>query len=367
MKRFSELLLNLIYTTSRNDKITHIMNWISGSDTEEIGWGLSVICQELEIPKVKSSMVKEISFSHLDKYLFELSYDYVGDMAETISLIWPEEINKEKKFNQASLSQVIKDLKTITKSEAPELITNYLNNFDQNTRWTFLKIITGGLRVGVSSRIAKIALSKSFNKDINVVKILDSFFGMQYQLPPMYSALKYQGKPLYKYARAGQEIKRNRRCIDIKSIKLVSLKNSFLRIDVTCSKGTYIRTLAEDIGEKLGSCAHLYNLRRVGVGVFDIDQSININKLELLAFSKPDVLSHKLRPVDSFINHWPSMQLNVQQEKKFLNGQPIRVSPYNQRNENEYLVRVYGFSNDFLGTAQMINNEILRPKRLISK
>ena len=208
---------------------------------------------------------------------------------------------------------------------------------------------------------------KSFNKDINVVKILDSFFGMQYQLPPMYSALKYQGKPLYKYARAGQEIKRNRRCIDIKSIKLVSLKNSFLRIDVTCSKGTYIRTLAEDIGEKLGSCAHLYNLRRVGVGVFDIDQSININKLELLAFSKPDVLSHKLRPVDSFINHWPSMQLNVQQEKKFLNGQPIRVSPYNQRNENEYLVRVYGFSNDFLGTAQMINNEILRPKRLISK
>ena len=208
---------------------------------------------------------------------------------------------------------------------------------------------------------------KSFNKDINVVKILDSFIGMQYQLPPMYSALKHQGKPLYKYARAGQEIKRNRRCIDIKSIKLVSLKNSFLRIDVTCSKGTYIRTLAEDIGEKLGSCAHLYNLRRVGVGIFDIDQSININKLELLASSKPDVLSHKLRPVDSFINHWPSMQLNVQQEKKFLNGQPIRVSPYNQRNENEYLVRVYGFSNDFLGTAQMINNEILRPKRLISK
>ena len=208
---------------------------------------------------------------------------------------------------------------------------------------------------------------KSFNKDINVVKILDSFIGMQYQLPPMYSALKHQGKPLYKYARAGQEIKRNRRRIDIKSIKLVSLKNSFLRIDVTCSKGTYIRTLAEDIGEKLGSCAHLYNLRRVGVGIFDIDQSININKLELLASSKPDVLSHKLRPVDSFINHWPSMQLNVQQEKKFLNGQPIRVSPYNQRNENEYLVRVYSFSNNFLGTAQMINNEILRPKRLISK
>lgn len=208
---------------------------------------------------------------------------------------------------------------------------------------------------------------KSFNKDINVVKILDSFIGMQYQLPPMYSALKHQGKPLYKYARAGQEIKRNRRCIDIKSIKLVSLKNSFLKIDVTCSKGTYIRTLAEDIGEKLGSCAHLYNLRRVGVGIFDIDQSININKLELLASSKPNVLSHKLRPVDSFINHWPSMQLNFQQEKKFLNGQPIRVSPYNQRNENEYLVRVYGFSNDFLGTAQMINKEILRPKRLISK
>ena len=73
MKRFSELLLNLILTSSRNDKITHIINWIKGSDTEEIGWGLSIICQELDISKVKPSIVKEISILHLDKYLFELS------------------------------------------------------------------------------------------------------------------------------------------------------------------------------------------------------------------------------------------------------------------------------------------------------
>ena len=75
MKRFAELLLNLILTSSRNDKIDHIVNWIKDSNSEEIGWGLSIICEELEISKVKPSMVKEISKLHIDKYLFDLSYD----------------------------------------------------------------------------------------------------------------------------------------------------------------------------------------------------------------------------------------------------------------------------------------------------
>ena len=99
MKRFAELLLNLILTSSRNDKIDHIVNWIKDSNTEEIGWGLSIICEELEISKVKPSMVKEISKLHIDKYLFDLSYDYVGDMAETVSLIWPEKNDKNANFS----------------------------------------------------------------------------------------------------------------------------------------------------------------------------------------------------------------------------------------------------------------------------
>ena len=98
MKRFAELLLNLILTSSRNDKIDHIVNWIKDSNSEEIGWGLSIICEELEISKVKPSMVKEISKLHIDKYLFDLSYDYVGDMAETVSLIWPEKMIKMQIF-----------------------------------------------------------------------------------------------------------------------------------------------------------------------------------------------------------------------------------------------------------------------------
>ena len=160
MKRFSELLLNLIFTSSRNDKIAHIINWINGSDIEEIGWGLSIICQELDISKVKPSIIKEISISHLDKFLFDISYDYVGDMAETVSLIWPEKNDKNANFSNVTLTNVIKDLINVQKKEAPELISNYLDNFDQNTRWAFLKIITGGLRVGVSSRLAKTAISK---------------------------------------------------------------------------------------------------------------------------------------------------------------------------------------------------------------
>jgi len=145
------------------------------------------------------------------------------------------------------------------------------------------------------------------------------------------------------------------------------LEKSFLSIDVTCSKGTYIRTLAEDIGERLGSCAHLFNLRRVGVGVFGIDQSVNIDRLELLATSEPGILRRELRPIDSFINHLPLVQLKVQQEKKFLSGQAIEVNLCSLMREDKNLVRVYGFSNDFFGTGQIVNNKLLYPKRLISK
>ena len=246
MKRFAELLLNLILTSSRNDKIDHIVNWIKDSNSEEIGWGLSIICEELEISKVKPSMVKEISKLHIDKYLFDLSYDYVGDMAETVSLIWPEKndkntnfsnvtltnvikdlINVQKKeapelisnyldnfdqntlfdlsydyvgdmaetvsliwpekndkntnFSSVTLTNVIKDLINVQKKKAPELISNYLDNFDQNTRWAFLKIITGGLRVGVSSRLAKTAISKYFNKNIKDIEELWHAFDPPYK------------------------------------------------------------------------------------------------------------------------------------------------------------------------------------------
>jgi tRNA pseudouridine55 synthase len=231
----------------------------------------------------------------------------------------------------------------------------------------YLAEIALGTKTSTGDAEGEIIKKKHFNYDADVNQVLESFIGEQSQIPPMYSALKYKGKPLYKYARAGQEIKRESRLVNIKSIKLVSLKKSFLKLDVTCSKGTYIRTLAEDIGEKLGSCAYLNDLRRVGVGVFGIDQTINIEKLKSLASSYPEVLSNELRPIDLFINHWPSMQLKTEEEKKFLNGQTIETKLFEKRNENEYLVRVYGFSNDFIGTGQIIENKFLRPKRLISQ
>ena len=155
MKRFSELLLNLILTSSRNDKIDHIVNWIKDSNSEEIGWGLSIICEELEISKVKPSMVKEISKLHIDKYLFDLSYDYVGDMAETVSLIWPEKNDKNANFSSVTLTNVIKDLINVQKKEAPEVekfITTYYEfpgNFTTNLRGS-RKFLQAG--IGVSTQ-----------------------------------------------------------------------------------------------------------------------------------------------------------------------------------------------------------------------
>ena len=292
-----------------------------------------------------------------------LLLDKPKGLSSNKALGWTKKIFNAKKAGHAgTLDPLATGILPILFGEATKFA-----EFGLDSDKRYFADISLGIKTSTGDVEGEVIERRIFDENINVNKILDSFVGKQFQIPPMYSALKFQGKPLYKYARAGLEIKRKRRSIDIKSIKLVSWKKSFLRIDVICSKGTYIRTLAEDIGEKLGSCAHLFNLRRVGVGGFGIDQSVNIDRLELLAASEPDILKRELRPVDSFINYLPSVRLKVQQENKFLSGQVIEVNLCSLMREDNNLVRVYGFSNDFLGTGQIVNNRLLYPKRLISK
>ncbi|MBW0454425.1 MAG: tRNA pseudouridine(55) synthase TruB [Candidatus Kinetoplastibacterium crithidii] len=119
------------------------------------------------------------------------------------------------------------------------------------------------------------------NEDF-IINILNSFIGEITQIPPMYSAIKYKGIPLYKYARKGIDINRESRKINIYNIKLLSLRNNYIVIEVFCSKGTYIRTLAQDIGRKSGFFAHLVALRRLSVGPFFINQAINLDSLLLM-------------------------------------------------------------------------------------
>lgn len=136
----------------------------------------------------------------------------------------------------------------------------------------------------------------------DVLVCLNGFIGRQMQRPPMFSALKYKGKPLYYYARKGVEIERKSRAVDIREIELLSWDQAELSVRVLCSKGTYVRTLAADIGERLGCGAHLAALRRTKNGVFDVRESLSGEELMAASFaSRKELLVSGCMSVESII------------------------------------------------------------------
>ena len=184
------------------------------------------------------------------------------------------------------------------------------------------------------------------------------FVGVIDQLPPMHSALKHQGKALYEYARAGIEIDRPTRRIEIHRIDIVDWQSPTLVIDVSCSKGTYIRTLAEDIGQALGCGAHLAALRRTGAGALDVAQAITIDALSAL---DDDARLALLQPADVLLADWPLVRLPDDEAGRFLTGLRRRVSL-----ADAPAVRVYGpHPRAFLGAAHITAGELI-PDRLLS-
>ncbi|TGS61921.1 tRNA pseudouridine(55) synthase TruB, partial [Mesorhizobium sp. M1C.F.Ca.ET.176.01.1.1] len=135
------------------------------------------------------------------------------------------------------------------------------------------------------------------------------------QVPPMYSALKRDGKPLYEYARAGQTVERQGREVTIHSLTLLACALPDITFRVTCSKGTYVRTLAEDIGEALGCGAHLVALRRTGVGALTLEHAVTLDALSEATSSERDAW---LQPVDALLSTFPSVQLDEDATRRFL-------------------------------------------------
>ena len=158
-----------------------------------------------------------------------------------------------------------------------------------------------------------------------VVEVLDQFMGAIDQVPPMHSALKKDGKALYEYARAGQEVERTARRVTIHEIELLDMQltgntpdfSPFLRLRVACSKGTYIRTLGEDIAEALGCGGHLRLLRRVQTGIFTVAQTVSLAQLE--AMSEEARLA-QLLPVESLLAPFPRIELDAENAGRFLSG-----------------------------------------------
>ncbi len=191
------------------------------------------------------------------------------------------------------------------------------------------------------------------------------FTGEIDQVPPMYSALKKDGKPLYEYARAGQTVERPARRVTIHAISLlnVDLNAAAFTMLVTCSKGTYIRTLAEDIGEALGCGAHLTGLRRTAVGDLTLAGAVTLEQIEAQA---DEVRPAMLAPVDALLQRCTPVNLDVAAVGRFLQGQRIarRDLPEGQVPEEGALARVYGDDGRLLGVARM-REGALRPERLV--
>lgn len=206
--------------------------------------------------------------------------------------------------------------------------------------------------------------------------VLPRFRGAIEQIPPMYSALKRDGKPLYEYARAGQTLERAARAVTIHRLEVTQCDLPAVpefRMRVTCSKGTYIRTLAEDIGASLGCGAHLAALRRTGVGALDLDAAVTLAQLEE---AEPDARSGWLQAVDVLLSSFAAVALDAMQAPRFLQGQRLRLpeaqqpapspqAPMTEEAELGQRVRVYDTSDRLLGTARYAEG-LLAPERVIA-
>ena len=189
------------------------------------------------------------------------------------------------------------------------------------------------------------------------------FTGAIQQLPPMHSALKHEGRALYEYARAGVEVERPTRAVTIHAIDILSWHDAELVLDVACSKGTYIRTLAEDIGAALGCGAHLSALRRTASGTLNVAQAVTLEQLQALDEAGREALL--LRP-DALVAGWPAVHLPDDEAGRFLNGLRRRIAL-----SDAPAVRVYRRPPEppdapvsFLGTAHITAGELIADRLL---
>lgn len=193
--------------------------------------------------------------------------------------------------------------------------------------------------------------------------IAQAMMGEQLQIPPMYSALKKDGKKLYEYAREGIQIDRPPRPITIYNTSLTKLSPQQVLLTLTCSKGTYVRVIGEQIAERLGTVGHLSALHRTTTGGFDVAQAISLDELECLSF---DERLERLLPIDVMIRHLPMIVLSKSEQERIRLGQRLNVKDKILDFDvgDDVLVRLY--ADEFLGLAQLSVNGRLQPKKIVN-
>lgn len=221
-----------------------------------------------------------------------------------------------------------------------------------------------GERTDTSDAEGEVIAVKSVNVNLAQIKeALPHFTGDLQQVPTMFSALKHQGKPLYEYARAGITVEREARPITIFSLEFIEYQAPYLTLSVHCSKGTYIRTLIDDLGEYLGCGAHVTMLRRTKVANYPYSAMVTMEQLAQLAqqqdFAALDAL---LLPMDTAIADLPQIMLSLEQAQKLIFGQRIKL----ESSPAAALYRIYDENSRFLGVAEVINS-VLHPRRLVNQ
>ncbi len=192
-------------------------------------------------------------------------------------------------------------------------------------------------------------------------KVIEQFHGSIEQIPPMHSAVKHQGERLYKLARQGVEVERQSRQVQIYRLQVVAFDDDRLELDIHCSKGTYIRTLVEDIGEALGCGASLTALHRTGVQPFWDDKTYTLDELRRIRDDETMQLDDCLLPVEAGLTDWPLIELTPDMSFYLLQGQAVQVP----RAPTEGLVRLYDPDKGFIGAGNILSDGRVAPKRMM--
>lgn len=217
------------------------------------------------------------------------------------------------------------------------------------------KVYRAELTLGISTDTQDNTGEIICTKDVDatpdeIAKTIKSFCGKYRQLPPMYSAVKVNGRRLYELAREGLEAERKEREVEIHFIDILSIRNNRVIFDVGCSKGTYIRTLCSDIGERLGCGGHMSFLVRTKAGQFSLEDSLTLE--DIAAFSIEKVLDKRVVGIDKVFEDMVEIVLKPAEEKRLVNGMSVKVEGINE--ENKRYVRIYGEDNRFLALGEVI-------------
>ena len=280
-------------------------------------------------------------------------------------------INKEKNYTSNDVVQIVKKifnqkvghtgtLDPMATGVLPLLIgkgtlcSKYLINHD--------KIYVTTLKLGVKTDTGDITgniiktekVDEKFLELNKVKKVLSSFIGEQEQIPPMYSAIKINGKKLYEYARNGQSLEISPRKINLYNLELISIKNEEISFRVCCSKGTYIRTLCENIAEKLGTIGTMCELNREKVGDFELSSSVTIEQLKN-GFQNKDFLKKYFLDIENIFEKAPKFVLDDSNIFKLLNG--VKLLGFSDFEDG--IFRIY-FNNLFVGIAVLKNGVLKR-------